>query len=120
MLETLTIKNNKDFLTLYKYGKTVITPYAVIYVRKNRLGCRRLGITAGKKVGGAVERNRAKRVIRAAYRGAESVLPCGIDMVIVARTAICDIRSTELERFLTGAGLKKIVRLLGESGGRKR
>ncbi|MGN0630941.1 MAG: ribonuclease P protein component, partial [Ruminococcus sp.] len=80
ILQTQTITRNKDFLTLYRYGKTVVSPYVVIYVRKNKLKCRRLGITAGKKVGGAVQRNRAKRVIRAAYRGAESLLPEGIDM----------------------------------------
>lgn len=88
----------------------------VIYVRNNRLKCKRLGITAGKKVGGAVQRNRAKRVIRAAYRGAESLLPNGMDMVIVARAAICDIRSTEIEEFLTGQGLRKIKKCLSTGG----
>lgn len=93
-----------------------MSPYVVIYVRKNKLKCRRLGITAGKKVGGAVQRNRAKRVIRAAYREAEEFLPEGIDMVIVARAAICEIRSTELQKFLTGNGLKRIKKCLSAGG----
>lgn len=96
----------------------MVSPYVVIYVRKNRLKCKRLGITAGKKVGGAVQRNRAKRVIRAAYREIEDLLPDNIDMVIVARAAICDIRSTELRKFLEGQGLKRIKKCLG-AGGRK-
>ena len=120
MLQTETLKQNKDFLTLYRHGKTVVSPYVVIYVRRNRLGRNRLGITAGKKVGNAVCRNRAKRVIRAAYREAEGMLPAGIDMVIVARTAICGIRSTELAKFLTGQGLRRLNRCLSEMGGNRK
>lgn len=118
MQNSETLTRNKDFLTLYQRGKTVVCPYVVIYVRKNRLGYNRLGITAGKKVGNAVHRNRAKRVIRAAYREALPKLPQGIDMVIVARAPVCDIRSTELTRFLTGSGLRKLNRCLSNSGGK--
>ncbi len=118
MLHTETLNRNKDFLTLYNRGKTIVSPYVAIYVRKNKLGYNRLGITAGKKIGGAVERNRAKRVIRAAYREAEEQLPVGIDMVIVARAAILTIRSGELTRFLTGQGLRRLNRCLSEAGGK--
>lgn len=118
MLHTEILNRNKDFLNLYNRGKTVISPFVVIYVRKNKLGLNRLGITAGKKIGGAVERNRAKRVIRAAYREAEASLPVGIDMVIVARAAILTIKSGELTRFLTGQGLRRLNRCLSETGGK--
>lgn len=118
MLQTEILKRNKDFLMLYQRGKTVVSPYVVIYVRRNRLKYNRLGITAGKKVGGAVQRNRAKRVIRAAYREAAPLFPKGIDMVIVARAAIGDIKSTELEKFLKGQGLRRIKKSLSESGGK--
>jgi ribonuclease P protein component len=118
MLQTVTLKRNKDFLALYQHGKTVVSPYVVLYVRKNRLGYNRLGITAGKKVGNAVHRNRAKRLIRAAYREASPKLPQGIDLVIVARAAICQIRSTELTHFLTGSGLRRLNRCLSNSGGK--
>ncbi len=120
MLKSVVIKKNKDFLSLYNRGKTVVSPYVVIYVRKNKSGINRLGITAGKKVGGAVERNRAKRVIRAAYRQALPVLPQGLDMVIVARSAILSISSTELTKFLTGQGLRRLNRCLSENGGAKK
>ncbi len=118
MLQTVTLTRNKDFLALYQRGKTVVCPYVVIYVRKNRLGYHRLGITAGKKVGNAVHRNRAKRVIRAAYREMAPLLPQSVDLVIVARAAICDIRSTELTQFMTGSGLRKLNRCLSNSGGK--
>ena len=68
MLYTEILNDNRDFLFLYKKGKFTSGKLAVIYVRKNKLGFNRLGITAGKKVGNAVCRNRAKRLIRQAYR----------------------------------------------------
>ena len=58
----------------------------VVYVAKNRSGENRLGITAGKKVGGAVERNRAKRRIRELFRAAMPKLKKGYDFCIVARS----------------------------------
>ena len=93
MLYTEIMNDNKDFLTLYKKGKYSASKYSVIYVRPNGRPYNRLGITAGKKVGNAVCRNRAKRLIRLAYREAEAELPVGMDIVIVARSLICNIKS---------------------------
>ena len=70
MLYTEILNDNKDFLTLYKKGRYAASKYSVIYVRPNGKPFNRLGITAGKKVGNAVCRNRAKRLIRLAYRNA--------------------------------------------------
>lgn len=105
MLYTEIINKNKDFLYLYRKGKTIVCKYAVIYVKANRKPYNRLGITAGKKVGNAVCRNRAKRIIRQAYRENEALLPLGIDMIIVARAAICDIKSDVLSKWLGGSAL---------------
>ena len=82
-----TVSLNQDYLfrRLYRSGKSYVTPYLVVYVKKNRTGKNRLGITATKKIGGAVERNRARRVIREAYRLSENGMPTGVDIVIVAR-----------------------------------
>lgn len=118
MAYTTTITKNKDFLTLYKQGKTIISPYVILYFRKNRFGQRRLGITAGKKVGNAVCRNRAKRVIRAAYRELEPLLPENIDMVIVARASIAPVSSTVIADFFTHTAIRKINRCFSEFGGR--
>lgn len=108
MLYTEIINKNKDFLYLYRKGRTIVCKYAVIYVKENKRPYNRLGITAGKKVGNAVCRNRAKRVIRQAYRENEAKLPLGIDMVIVARAAICDIKSDVLSKWLGGSALKAV------------
>ena len=80
----------------------------VLYVRRNRFGFNRLGVTAGKKIGNAVCRNRAKRLIRQAYRETEALLPCGLDLVIVARSSILQIKSPELTALLAGKGLRQI------------
>ena len=60
------ITRNKEFARAYARGKAFVHPKLVLYVMKNRLGHTRVGITATKKIGNAVHRNRARRVIRAA------------------------------------------------------
>lgn len=111
MLYTEIMNDNRDFLTLYKKGKYSASAYSVIYVRPNGRPFNRLGITAGKKVGNAVCRNRAKRLIRLAYREAESRLPVGIDIVIVARSRICEIKSTEYSTYMNGRGVSEINKM---------
>ena len=111
MLYTEILNDNKDFLALYKKGRYAASKYSVIYVRPNGRPFNRLGITAGKKVGNAVCRNRAKRLIRLAYRTAEAELPVGMDIVIVARTAICSIKSDEYCGYMNRYGIKDINRM---------
>ena len=74
MLHTVMLNQNKDFLALYKRGVCIPLRHVVLYVRRNRFGFNRLGVTAGKKLGNAVCRNRAKRLIRQAYRETEALL----------------------------------------------
>ena len=66
--------------------------------------------SARKKVGGAVQRNRARRIIRQAYRETESMFPTGLDLVIVALPSIVGISSTKLRDYLAGSGLSRIRR----------
>ncbi|MBR5486255.1 MAG: ribonuclease P protein component [Oscillospiraceae bacterium] len=97
MTKWVSLTLNKDFRRLYYKGKSSVHPMLVTYAMKNRLGCIRIGITTSKKVGCAVERNRARRVIRAAIRACEMPADCGWDFVFVARTKTASIKSTELE-----------------------
>ncbi len=91
------LNENKDFRRLYGRGKSKVHPALVTYVMKNRAGFCRVGITTSKKIGNAVERNRARRVIREGYR---RLLPCiqgGYDIVFVARARTHHMKSTELQ-----------------------
>ena len=54
MTKFAVINTNKDFRTLYYRGKSQVHPALVTYVRKNRLGYPRAGITTRHKLGGAV------------------------------------------------------------------
>jgi len=82
---TIAINQNFLFRRLYKQGKCYVTPYVAVYAKKTKRNGNRLGITATKKIGNAVQRNRARRIIKEAYRLYEDELPAGFDYVIVAR-----------------------------------
>ncbi len=105
MLYTEILKQNKDFQICYHKGKCVVSQNVIIYAKQNRLSCNRLGITTGKKVGNAVCRSRARRIIRQAWREQEIYAPVGMDIVIVARTHITEINSCVLSRWLSKYGI---------------
>lgn len=96
----ISLNKNKDFLKMYKRARSVVHPLVVVYCMKNRLGYSRLGITTSKKIGNAVQRNRARRVLREALRKVEPNMKIGYDIVLVARfkTTLC--KSTQLEPVL--------------------
>ena len=101
----VSLNQNKDFKRLYYKGKSVQKPVLVVYAMKNRAGLCRVGITTGKKIGSAVERNRSRRIIRAAF---QSVLKSGRingnwDIVFVARTRTKFQKSTQIERAMLAA-----------------
>ena len=108
MLYTVVMRENKDFLNMYKKGRYITSKYSVIYVKPNNRPFNRFGITAGKKIGNAVARNRAKRLIRLAYQKAEVRLPVGIDIVIVARSGILGIKSDEYCGYFNKYGINEI------------
>ena len=71
MQNTVTIKENREFSRLYRSGKLFSSDCLVIYVRKNKLGINRIGVTVSKKIGKAVVRNRVRRRIKESYREIE-------------------------------------------------
>lgn len=95
-----TLKSNRDFRRVYARGKSYHDPALVTIVLKNRAGICRIGITTGKKIGSAVQRNRARRVIRAAFREVYPFLRPGYDIVFVARSQIHSQKSTDLSRVI--------------------
>ena len=81
MKNAQTLNDNRDFVRIYRRGQCQVAPLLVTYARRGPKGRRRVGITATKKVGGAVQRNRAKRLIRAAWREVEREAPSGWDYI---------------------------------------
>lgn len=94
------VKENVAFRRAYHKGKCYATPYLSIYWRKNGSDKRRLGITVSKKIGSAVQRNRIRRIIRAAAYNCCDILPTRCDIIIVARTRTKDLKSTDIERII--------------------
>lgn len=90
-----TLRENKDFRTLYYRGKSQVHPALVTYARKNKVGVPRVGITTGKKLGKAVERSRCRRLIRAAFAPLYPAVG-GYDVVFVARVRLLTMKSTQL------------------------
>jgi ribonuclease P protein component len=102
MKYTVMLTQNKDFKRCYYRAKPIATPCLVTYVLKTNTRMIRLGITASKKVGNAVMRNRARRVIIAAYRMLEDKIKVGngYDIVFVARQKTPTIKSTEIVLYM--------------------
>lgn len=95
-----TLKLNKDFRRLYGRGNCQVSPFVVTYSAKNKYGETRIGITTGKKLGNAVKRNRARRLIVAAMRENLANIKPGYDFVFVARTRLLFIKSSTLSQVL--------------------
>jgi len=79
-----------EFQRVYDAKTAVHGPLIVIFVRANGRSTARLGVSVSSKHGNAVRRNRIKRVLRAAFRQAQSSLPPGVDYVFVPRKGVKD------------------------------
>lgn len=89
--KTRRILKRKDFVNLNRSGKKVHTEHFAITVGRSGPGTNRLGITASKRAGNAVQRNRIKRLVREFYRLNISRLPQGVDLVVAAKRGAADL-----------------------------
>jgi len=72
-----------------------VLPGMTIVYRPNRKGYRRLGLSVGRKIGPAVRRNRAKRILREIFRRNKDLFPEGYDFVFIPRKDFFDYRWKE-------------------------
>lgn len=110
MKYTVKIKDNKDFVSLYKKGKYTVGKFVTVYYRKNNKNRTGLGITTGKKIGNAVVRSRCRRIIRAAYSQCENEFPKGYDYIISARSECGSARSFEIADFFRNKAIPAVKR----------
>ncbi len=94
------IKRDREFKFLFNKGESIVNYAFVCYVRESKRRVNRIGIVTGKKVGNAVKRNRARRVIREAFRLIEPLLKektqKRYDFIFVARTKTPMLKSTKI------------------------
>ena len=89
------IRRRAEFQQVYEHGSRISWRHATIFLLPNTREVGRLGIAATRKLGGAVQRNRAKRLIREVFRR-NNIAP-GFDVVVVPKRELLDASLTVLE-----------------------
>ena len=119
-MKNIAIKEHHLYNKAYRKGKSYVGKLTAVYVLKDYKAERlkkenpekkyvnRIGLSVSKKLGGAVGRNRAKRLIRAGFDPIRGKISAGYLIVISARTAILDKKSTDVK-----AELETAFRTLG-------
>ena len=106
MSNIIRIKKNSQFQRLYKKGKNFSAPAFALYIRRRGDNKLLLGVTVSKKIGNAVLRNRAKRVLRAAMRDMEKLGLSGYEVILCARSKTPFVKSTYISKGLCELLLK--------------
>ena len=98
------LKKNRQFQFVYKYGKSYANKYMVMYIKENGTENNRIGISVSKKVGNSVVRHRVTRLVRESYRLHEAIFNSGLDIVIIARPSAASVGYEEIESALLHLG----------------
>ena len=106
MKHTLSLNKNTLFKRLYYRGKTFGSPYFVLYVMHTNSDINRIGFTVSKKIGKAVARNRARRLMYESFRLYEQQIKNGYYMVLVARSEILNADFVNIKKAMENT-LKK-------------
>ena len=102
MIFSESLKKNRDFQTVYKYGKSAANRYLIMYIYPNQTERNRLGISVSKKVGNSVVRHRL---------ASETRFHSGYDIVVIARPVAKDKNYFEVESALLHLG--KVHKIAG-------
>jgi len=98
------------FRRVYEQGRKTQFRYFTAFVLANLTEGTRIGITTTRKMGNSVERNRARRLVREAFRRNKWLVPQGVDIVINAKRSLVEAAyldfESEFTTFLQRAGQK--------------
>jgi len=101
------LSRSAEFERVYRQGRSHANRFLVLYSFPRGADDEpRVGLSVSRKVGGAVERNRVKRLLREAFAARAEALPAGHDLVVVARPDVRDLAERE--------GLAGVERALDE------
>jgi ribonuclease P protein component len=89
------IRRRAEFKKVYEHGTRIRSRYSTVFMLPNDRGVGRLGIAATRKLGGAVQRNRAKRLIREVFR--RNKIADGFDIVVIPKRELLDASLIALE-----------------------
>ncbi len=99
MQKELRLRKREDFSKVYRTGKSVANYQFVLYYREQSVRpAFRLGISASKKLGNAVVRNRLRRTVKEIWRlNQDRILP-NYDYVVIIRKAAVDMDYQQMEK----------------------
>lgn len=94
------LRRPQQFRQVWAGGRSWAHPLFILWALPNDVGRARVGFTASRKVGNAVARNRARRLLREATRHCYPNIQPGWDLVLVARSSLPQAREQEVEAAL--------------------
>jgi len=108
------LSRSSDFQRIYRQGSSTASRFLVLYSFKRpaEAGAEgpRLGLSVSKKLGGAVVRNRVKRLLREAFQGCAGHLAEEYDLVVIARPQLLELvaRESAGEKGVVGAAVREL------------
>jgi len=100
------IRARRDFLRLQRDRRGKVAQHFLVLQAASPVSETRIGVTASRKIGGAVQRNRVKRWVREYFRLNRTELQPGSDIIVIARAGADKLSYKDVEREL-GAVLKR-------------
>lgn len=94
------LRRSQDLDRARRSGRSYAHPLLVLVACRNEQSRARVGVVAGRAVGSAVKRNRAKRLLRAAMRSLVGTLVPGWDVVLIARAPLVESSYVEVQEAL--------------------
>jgi ribonuclease P protein component len=94
------LRRPQDFRRVWKKGRSWAHSLFILWALPNTLHHTRVGFTASRKVGNAVDRNRARRLLREATRDTYAHISPGWDLVLVARRPLVNVKMQQVQQAL--------------------